>query len=100
MTLGPHSVWSVSLQEEGTWIHIQREYEIETQGDDSHPQAEEKGLEQILSSWSSEGSSFADTLILYFKTPKLWKSFICVQLFATPWTTQSMEFSRPEYWNE
>ena len=23
-----------------------------------------------------------------------------VQLFATPWTIQSMEFSRPEYWNE
>ena len=22
-----------------------------------------------------------------------------VQLFATPWTIQSMEFSRPEYWN-
>ena len=25
------------------------------------------------------------------------KSFSCVQLFATPWTVQSMEFSRPEY---
>ena len=23
-----------------------------------------------------------------------------VQLFATPWTIQSMEFSRPEYWSE
>ena len=23
----------------------------------------------------------------------------CVWLFATPWTTQSMEFSRPEYWS-
>ena len=22
----------------------------------------------------------------------------CVQLFATPWTIQSMEFSRQEYW--
>ena len=22
-----------------------------------------------------------------------------VSLFATPWTMQSMEFSRPEYWN-
>ena len=22
----------------------------------------------------------------------------CVQLFAMPWTIQSMEFSRPEYW--
>ena len=22
-----------------------------------------------------------------------------VQLFATPWTLQSMKFSRPEYWS-
>ena len=28
-----------------------------------------------------------------------WKSLSRVQLFATPWTTQSMEFSRPEYWS-
>ena len=27
------------------------------------------------------------------------KSLSCVQLFATPWTKQSMEFSRPEYWS-
>ena len=23
----------------------------------------------------------------------------CPRLFATPWTIQSMEFSRPEYWS-
>ena len=28
-----------------------------------------------------------------------WKSLSCVQLFATQWTIQSMEFSRPEYWS-
>ena len=28
-----------------------------------------------------------------------WKSLSCVQLFATPWTTQSTKFSRPEYWS-
>ena len=28
-----------------------------------------------------------------------WKSLSCVWLFATPWTIQSMEFSRPEYWS-
>ena len=28
-----------------------------------------------------------------------WKSLSRVQLFATPWTKQSMEFSRPEYWS-
>ena len=28
-----------------------------------------------------------------------WKSLSCVRLFATPWMTQSMEFSRQEYWS-
>ena len=28
-----------------------------------------------------------------------WKSLSCVWLFATPWTIQSVEFSRPEYWS-
>ena len=28
-----------------------------------------------------------------------WKLLTCVWLFATPWTIQSMEFSRPEYWS-
>jgi len=28
-----------------------------------------------------------------------WKSLSHVRLFATPWTIQSMEFSRPEYQN-
>ena len=28
-----------------------------------------------------------------------WKSLSLVRLFATPWTIQSMQFSRPEYWN-
>ena len=28
-----------------------------------------------------------------------WKSFSRVQVFVTPWTIQSMEFSRPEYWS-
>ena len=28
-----------------------------------------------------------------------WKSLSRVQLFATPWSIQSKEFSRPEYWS-
>ena len=28
-----------------------------------------------------------------------WKSLTRVQLFLTPWTIQTMEFSRPEYWS-
>ena len=29
-----------------------------------------------------------------------WKLLSRVRLFVTPWTIQSMEFSRPEYWSE
>ena len=28
-----------------------------------------------------------------------WKSLSCVQLFVTPWTIETMEFSRPEHWS-
>ena len=28
-----------------------------------------------------------------------WKSLSHIQLFSTPWTIQSTEFSRPEYWS-
>ena len=28
-----------------------------------------------------------------------WNLLSCVRLFATPWTIQSMEFSRPEHWS-
>ena len=28
-----------------------------------------------------------------------WKSLSCIRLFATPWTIQSMKFSRTEYWS-
>ena len=33
----------------------------------------------------------------YFKVEV--KLLSCVQLFVTPWTIQSMEFSRPECWS-
>ena len=29
----------------------------------------------------------------------MWKLLNGVQLFATPWTIEFLEFSRPEYWN-
>ena len=36
----------------------------------------------------------------FFGTWKVkWKLLSRVWLFATPWTIQSMEFSRPEYWS-
>ena len=37
--------------------------------------------------------------IFHSKGLSEWKSFSPVQLFATPWIIQSMEFSRPEYYS-
>ena len=37
--------------------------------------------------------------ILWVRWVSEWKSLSRVQLFATPWTMQSMELSRPEYWS-
>ena len=34
-----------------------------------------------------------------WKKERKWKSLSCVRLLAIPWTIQSMEFSRPEYWS-
>ena len=39
------------------------------------------------------------TLVIILTRCKQWKSLSPVWLFATPWTIQSMEFSRPEYWS-
>ena len=36
---------------------------------------------------------------LFWLPPWKWKSLSRVWLFPTPWTIQSMEFSRPEYWS-
>ena len=38
-------------------------------------------------------------LFVSFKYTVKWKSLGHVQLFAAPWTIQSMEFSKPEYWS-
>ena len=38
-------------------------------------------------------------LFLHCSESWKWKSFNCAWLFATPWTIQSLEFSRPEYWS-
>ena len=36
-------------------------------------------------------------LVHYLQCSMKWKPLNCVWLFVTPWTVQSMEFSRPEY---
>ena len=37
--------------------------------------------------------------VVQFSNDLKWKSLSRVWLFATPWTIQCMEFSRPEYWS-
>ena len=45
-----------------------------------------------------KGSNWAQDLRRQGKTWK-WNSLSHIQLFANPWTIQSTEFSRPEYWS-
>jgi len=42
-----------------------------------------------------------ETLVWFMKLEDMWKwkSLGCVRFFVTPWTIQSMEFSRSEYWS-
>ena len=57
------------------------------------------------SRWSSQPrdrtrvSCTACRLFTFWTTKVKWKSLSCVRLFVTPWTIQSMEFFRPEYWS-
>ena len=47
-----------------------------------------------------QADSLASELPWKFKLPKWkWKSLSHAGLFATPWTIQFMELSRPEYWS-
>ena len=45
---------------------------------------------------------FANSVCIFVRCVSFffWKSLSCVRLFVTPWTIQSMDFSRPEYWSE
>ena len=51
--------------------------------------------------WWEETAESIDFSFFYFEIEmeSEWKSLSRVLLFATPWTIQSMEFSRPEYWS-
>ena len=50
-----------------------------------------------LSGW---GDLFPSFLLSWLLIHKLKRNFLSrVRLFATPWTVQSMEFPRPEYWS-
>ena len=55
---------------------------------------------------SSVGEFFHNVYVYHVKSAYYvlnilseWKLLSCVWLFVTPWTIQSMEFSRPQYWS-
>ena len=50
----------------------------------------------LLCPWNSLGKNTGVGCYLLLQK---WKSLIRVRLFATPWTIESMEFSRPECWS-
>ena len=52
-----------------------------------------------LSCTFSIGKSFLWFSVIIRLLVQKWKSLSQVQLFATPWTIQSMEFYRTEYWS-
>ena len=55
--------------------------------------------------WTRMGEFNSDDHYIYYcgqeclRRNGMWKSLSRVWLFATPWTIQSIEFSRPEYWS-
>ena len=51
----------------------------------------------VFSLWSSLFNIFCKAGWKWKK--RKWKWLSCVRLFVTPWTIESMEFSRPEYWS-
>ena len=55
--------------------------------------------QNIVWVWKDHPARFAPIALII---SSLWKwkrkSFSCVRLFVTPWTMQSFEFSKPEYW--
>ena len=63
-------------------------------------------LRQTLFSWAPESLQIVtvdmklkDACSLEEMKVWKWKPLSYVQLFASPWTMQSMEYSRPEYWS-
>ena len=65
----------------------------------SIPWTEEPGRLWSMGLWRVR-HDFSDLVCIKVKCSLwVWKSGSCVGLFATPWTIQSVEFSRPEYWS-
>ena len=67
------------------------------------PWTEERGELQSMGS-NKVGHNWVHTPRTYTaererEVKSKWKLLSCVRLCVTPWTIQSMEFSRPEYWS-
>ena len=76
--------------------HWPKELEFEQTPGDSEGQVSL----MCCSSWGlKESDKLSDLTTTIISGNWKWKSLSCVWLFVAPWTIQSMEFSRPEYWS-
>ena len=74
-------------------------------GDLSNPGIESASLKSpalaggfhTSASWG--GWEHLQLMAYHSRSRRKWRPLTGVQLFVTPWTIQSMEFSRPEYWS-
>ena len=87
-------------------VHWRREWQtisvfLPWEPHEQHGKAKRQDTERWTSQvgTSSLVSSSWDRKIKIFLLRWKWKSLNHVRLFATSWTIQSMEFSRPEYWS-
>lgn len=65
--------WCPYVKKGGIWPlrHTQGDDDVKTQGEDGRLQAQERGLEWILPTWSLEVTSPADASVLGCQLPKL-----------------------------
>ena len=56
------------------------------------------GSQRVGHDWVTE-LEFANHFRFWVSLDRKWKALSCVRLFVTPWTIQSMESFRPEYWS-
>ena len=83
-----------------TLLTVTSSWELEFQsipfGEDTDIQSIADGINGCVS-WYPAGLRGCPRLSLVL--PWKWNLLSHIQLFVNPWTTQSMEFSRPEYWS-
>ena len=105
------SSWILTFLQAQVWVHSSGGWVFTSQSPKrehvmwkDHPQALEEGGVKEQRPTHGWVDRHMDIPLLLAKQVKdaaegKWKLLSCLRLFATLWTIQSMEFSRPEYWS-